>query len=241
MKYLDVLLVVCVILLIAAAGCAGPSAPAPATTPPPTTDVLVTTLPPTTIPTAALPTPTPEPFPGALPLKAVALFGNGTKWTTDVTVYKVWINDTYQWWSPDDNRYYTQVAPAGSKYLIAFVDMANQGTDRAPLPPQANLNILYDTATISPDPGHILPNQKADSPPSIIRIGEIEFTKKMYASEYVEDFGYSHGQKLGYITPGESNAVDGYLVYEVPAALTPETSYLRIVLPGQDPAIWKLG
>ena len=238
MKYLEVCLALGLIMLVAVAGCTGPSAPAPAKTPPQTTDVVVTTLPPAT---TAAPTLTPEPFPGALPLNAVALFGNGTKWTTDITVYKVWINDTYQWWSPDDNRYYTQVAPTGKKYLIAFVDMVNRGTDRAPLPPQANLNIIYASATISPDPGHILPNQKADSPPSIIRIGEIEFVKKMYASEYVEDFGYSHGQKLGYITPGESNAVDGYIVYEVPATLTPQTSYLRIVLPGQDPAIWILG
>jgi hypothetical protein len=241
MKSLEVLLVVGLILLVAVAGCVGPSAPAPSTTSPPTTYVVITTLPTTELPTTAAPTPTPEPFPNALPLKAVALFGNGTKWTTDVTVYRVWINDTYQMWSPNDNRYYTQVAPAGKKYLIAFIDLANRGTDRAPLPPQANLNILYNTDTISPDPTHILPNQKVDSPPQIVRIGEIEFTKKLYASEYVEDFGYSHGQKLGYITPGESNAVDGYVVYEVPGTLTTETSYLRILLPGTDPAIWKLG
>jgi hypothetical protein len=241
MKYPHILLGACLILLVAAAACAGPSAPEPATTPLPPATVVTTTVPPTTVPTAVLPTPTPEPFPGALPLNGVALFGNGTRWTTDVTVYKVWINDSYQWWSPDDNRYYMQVAPEGEKYLVAFVDMANQGTDRAPLPPQANLNVLYGADIISPDPGHPLPNQKVDSPPSIVLIHEIEFTKKMYASEYVEDFGYSHGEKLGYITPGESNAVDGYLVYEVPASLTPETSYFRIVLPGQDPAIWKLG
>jgi hypothetical protein len=241
MNMLDMLLVAGLIILVAVAGCAGPAAPAPATTPPPATTVVITTIPPTPVPTTTLPTPTPEPYPSARQLKEVVQFGNGTKWPTDITVYKIWINDTYQWWSPDDNRYYTQVAPSGKKYLIVFVDMANRGTDRAPLPPLAGLNILYNTATISPDPGHPLPNLKADSPPSVILIGEIEFTKKMYGSEYVEDFGYSHGQKLGYITPGESNAVDGYLIYEVPATLTPQTSYLRIVLPGQDPAIWKLG
>ena len=78
--------------------------------------------------------------------------------------------------SPDDNRYYTKAAPSGEKYLIAFVDMVDRGKDRATLPPQANLNILYNAAsTISPDPSHALPNLKADSPPSVIRIGEIEF------------------------------------------------------------------
>ncbi len=241
MKSEDVLLVVGLIILIAIAGCAGPSAPAPSTTTPPTTEVVTTTIPPTTIPATTAPTPTPEPFPNALPLGAVASFGNGTKWPTDVTVYKVWINDTYQRWSPDDNRYYTQPAPAGKKYLIAFIEMVDRGTDRAPLPSEAGINILYNSEIIPPDPTHILPNQKADSPPQIVRIGEIEFIKKLYGSEYVEDFGYSHGEKLGYITPGESNAVDGYIVYEVPGTLTPETSYLRILLPSTDPAIWKLG
>ncbi len=241
MRFPDVLLVVGLIILVAVAGCSGSPAPAPLTTPPPATNVAITTLPTTPVPTTTAPTPTPEPFPDALPLKGVALFGNGTSWTTDIMVYKIWINDTYQRWSPDDNRYYTQVAPAGKKYLIAFIDMVDRGTDRAPLPPQANMNILSNTDTISPDPTHILPNQKADSPPQIVRIGEIEFIKKVYASEYVEDFGYSHGQKLGFITPGESNAVDGYIVYEVPGTLTPGTSYLRILLPGTDPVIWKLG
>ena len=241
MNSLHAFLALGLIILVAAAGCTGPSAPAPATTPPSATTVVITTPPPTTVATTVVPTPTPEPFPGALPLNTAALFGNGTKWTTDITVYKIWINDTYQMWSPDDNRFYPMVAPAGEKYLIVFVDMVDRGTDRAPLPSQANINVIYNSATIAPDPSHTLPNLKPDSPPSVFRIGEIEFTKKMYASEYVEDFGYSHGQKLGYITPGESNAVDGYIVYEVPATLTPETSYLRIVLPGQDPAMWKLG
>src|SRR5271157_5782344 len=119
MKFLDVLLVVGLIILVAVAGCSGSPAPAPSTTPPPATNVAIATLPTTTVPTTTAPTPTPEPFPDALPLKAVALFGNGTAWTTDIMVYKIWINDTYQRWSPDDNRYYTQVAPVGKKYLIA--------------------------------------------------------------------------------------------------------------------------
>jgi hypothetical protein len=38
-----------------------------------------------------------------------------------------------------------------------------------------------------------------------------------------------------------SNAVDGYIIYEVPESLTPENAYLAIVMPESDIAIWKLG
>jgi hypothetical protein len=60
-------------------------------------------------------------------------------------------------------------------------------------------------------------------------------------TEYVEDFGYSHGTKLAYLYPGRSNAIDGYLVYEVPASLTPEKTYVEIVFNGNTVGVWKLG
>jgi hypothetical protein len=79
-----------------------------------------------------------------------------------------------------------------------------------------------------------------DSPPEFTRIGEIQWSQKLYGSEYVEDFGYSHGMALSYLTPGESNAIDGYVTYEVPAALVPEKTYVEISFNSEDAAIWKL-
>jgi hypothetical protein len=93
----------------------------------------------------------------------------------------------------------------------------------------------------STDRAHILPAKNPDSSPKVVRIAEVEWSKKRFDSEYVEDFGYSHGQKLGYINPGVSNAVDGYIIYEVPVSLIPENAYLAIVMPESDIAIWKLG
>lgn len=168
-------------------------------------------------------------------------FGNGTKWNSVATVYRIWINDTYRWFSPDDSQYYTKVAPTGKKYLIVFILMVNKGTDRAPLPQQNNIYVQYNNAIIPSDPSHILPSKNPDSLPKVVRIGEIEFSKKRFNSEYIEDFGYSHGMKLGYINPGESNAVEGYIIYEVPASLKPENSYLSIAMPESDTATWKLG
>jgi hypothetical protein len=253
MKYPGIFLMGFVILLVATAGCMEPDTPSGTTTSVPTTltpaltPAVITALPPEQIPggNALVPAPVATIIPGssldALNLKAGYLFGNGTTWKSEATVYRIWINDTYRWFSPEDNQYYTKVAPAGKKYLFVFISMVCRGTDRAPLPQQNNIYILYDNAIISHDPAHALPTKNPDSSPKVIRIGEIEFSKKWLATEYVEDFGYSHGQRLGYINPGESNVVDGYIIYEVPDSLKPENAYLSIVMPQADTAIWKLG
>jgi hypothetical protein len=54
-------------------------------------------------------------------------------------------------------------------------------------------------------------------------------------------FGFSHGTELGYLYPGMSNAVDGYIIYEVPQSLTPEKTYVEIPFNTKDHAVWKLG
>jgi hypothetical protein len=80
------------------------------------------------------------------------------------------------------------------------------------------MSVWYDGTLHYPDPTHTVPRTEktTDSAPVILRIGEIEFFHKLYGSEYVEDFRYSHGTELAYPTPGESNAIDGYIIFEVP-------------------------
>jgi hypothetical protein len=261
MKYIGILLVGFIIFLVAAAGCVEPDTPSGttmsvSTTSTPDLTIAITTAPPSGLTPGQIPgqisggntsapapdvTITPVPSQDILDLKENYLFGNGTTWNSEATVYRIWINDTYRWFSPDDNQYYTKVAPAGKKYLFVFLSMVCKGTDRAPLPQQNNIYVLYDNAIISPDPTHALPTKYPDSSPKVVRIGEIEFSKNRFNTELIEDFGYSHGQRLGYINPGESNAVDGYVIFEVPASLEPENAYISIVMPQSDTAIWKLG
>jgi len=45
---------------------------------------------------------------------------------------------------------------------------------------------------------------------------------------------------LAYLYPKKSNAIDGYLVYEVPASLSPENAYVEIVFNGNEVGVWKL-
>jgi len=239
MRYANILLIACILILVAFAGCTIKYQPAvpPTTVPTPSAPVIITTPVPTTI----VPTPTPNPFPDAFSLKTWLPFETGTKRASEATVYRVWINNSYRWYNPNDNQYETKVAPEGKKYLIVFATMVNRGSERVLLPSPNNIYVWYNSASISPDRNHALPTKISDSPPKVIRIGEIEFSKKLFGTEYVEDFGYSYGQKIGYLNPGVSNAVDGYIVYEVPASLTPDQAYVGIVLPGTDKAVWKLG
>lgn len=241
MRCLNSLLAAGVIILLVATGCIGTNQPVATTTlVPKTSSQEVTSLPTPVLTNTAL-TLRPELFPNALVLKTRFPFGTGTNWAGEATTYRIWVNATYQWFNPADNQYQIRIAPAGKKYLIVFINMVNLGSDRAPLPPHSNIYVLYENAVISPDPTHAFPMKNSDSLPKVIRIGEIEFSKKLYGTEYVEDFGYSHGQKLGFIDPGESNAVDGYIIYEVPVSLTPEKAYVRIIMPGTDATVWKLG
>lgn len=261
MKHSGIFLIGLLILVIAIAGCVEADKPLVTQTPVPTTPAsaptpsanpispAVTVTSPagailrvnTSVPANSANTSLTRPSPVVLHFKEDYHFGNTTRWNSVATVYRIWINDTYGWFSPDDNRYYTKIAPPGKKYLFVFISMVDMGKDRAPLPQQNTIYLLYEDAILSPDSSHILPAKNPDSSPKVVRIAEVEWSKKRFDTEYVEDFGYSHGQRLGYINPGVSNAVDGYIIYEVPASLTPENANLAIVMPESDIAIWKLG
>jgi hypothetical protein len=168
------------------------------------------------------PTPTPGPFPNALTIKESYLFGSN-KTISEAMVYRYWINDTYQLFDPKETVYIIKKPSAGKKYLIIFLNVVNRGTDRSYPPRTSGVSVYYDGIFYYPDPTHVVPRTEktTDSAPIILRIGEIEFFHKLFGSEYVEDFGYSHGTELAYLTPGESNAIDGYIIFEVPSSLTP--------------------
>ena len=242
----SILTLICIIALVFTGGCSvfGPGSQkdqgAQPTTPLPTT--IATPIPtPMTVVTTSPPTPTPGPFPNALTIKEPYSFGSG-KSISEATVYRFWINDTYQLFDPKETIYTTKKPGAGKKYLILFLNVVNRGTDRSIPPRTSGMSVWYDGTLYYPDPTHAVPRTQktTDSAPVILRIGEIEFFHKLYGSEYVEDFGYSHGTELAYLTPGESNAIDGYIIFEVPSSLTPDKAYVQVVLNSENVGIWKL-
>jgi hypothetical protein len=201
------------------------------TTPP---TVLVTA-----VPTTVVPTPAPDPFPNALLLKDGFPFGEGEV-ASEGTVYRIWMNETYSWHNDMDNKYYPQKPGPGNKYLFIFISVFNKGDTRVWPPTSGNIVVHYNGRKYSPDPTHFLPDKASDPKATAIEIKEVQYFSKLFGSEYVEDFGYSHGTQLGYLYPGKSNAIDGYLVFEVPASLTPGKTYAEIVFNGKDVGVWKL-
>ena len=208
-----------------------------------TTAPAITTQIPDT-PTPAIvttaPTPEPDPFPGALRIKESFPFGTGEV-ASECTVYRVWMNKTYQWHNDRDNKYYTQSPKAGKKYLILFVNVFNNGTTRVWPPTSSTIKVYYEGTAYSSDPTHYLPDKASDRKATPIEVKEIQYYPKLFGSEYVEDFGYSHGDMTAYLYPGKSNAIDGYIIYEVPESLTLDKAYARIAFNGKDVGVWKLG
>jgi hypothetical protein len=223
------------VLFIAIAGCTTNS-PAINTT------LAATTVPVPAVPTiTVLPTPTPDPFPQTLSLKQEFPFGNSSV-ASKGTVYRYWMNETYHWLNNQDNHYYTapdQPTP-GYKYLFIFVRMENIGITRVWYPPATDIAVHYNGNTYHPDPSHYLPDKATNEKDEPILIQEVQYFQKQDGSEYVEDFGYSHGTNPDFLYPGASNALDGYIIYEVPDALSVNATYVDIPFNGQDLGVWKL-
>lgn len=186
-----------------------------------------------------VPTPPTDPFPAAYSLKEWFRYNEG-KYASRATVYRYWMNGTYQWYNDMDNRYYTQRPAAGNKYLLVYVNILNVGTAAYPYPKSNMIFDHYDGRIYTVDTSHYIPDKAGNRKATPIEIGEIQQQSDLFNSEYVEDYGYSHGTTSDFIYPGQSNAIDGYLIYEVPVSLGPEKTYVEIVFDGEDRAVWKL-
>jgi hypothetical protein len=195
---------------------------------------------PTVSATPTIPLPEPDPFPDVLSLKERFSFGTENV-ASEATVYKYWINDTYQWHNDMDNHYYVQSPRAGNKYLFVFLHLANNGDTRVWFPSAGSVIVHYNGASYYQDQSHFKPDKASDIKATPVEVDEIQYFHKLNGDEYVEDFGFSHGTELGYLYPGMSNAVDGYIIYEVPQSLTPDETYVEIPFNTKDRAVWKLG
>jgi hypothetical protein len=201
-----------------------------------TTAVIITTIP---TPTTA-PTPPPDPFPDALTIGTWFNFSSG-KTASQGTVYKKWINDTYQWHNDMDNKWYTQKAKAGNKFLFVFVCIVDRGDTRVWYPKASSIVVHFDNQIYSVDQLHYIPDKSGGNlKATAIEVGEVQYYHKLFGAEYTEDYGLSHGTMSDYVYPGESNAIDGYIIYEVPESLTAEKAYVEITFNGQERAVWKL-
>jgi hypothetical protein len=183
------------------------------------------------------PTLTAVPFPEVLGLNEYTCFGCENRQGA-ATVYRYEIRPHYNWTSPSWNspreqaaasqplelqNGYTMEKPGeGNTFLIIFIRVENVGT-MAVNAPLAKQFVVYSD-------GKMYNYTSVHSSDVVI--------DKVSGSQY----GYQIGQggTVGYIQSGESNRAEGYLIYEIPASFSPNTTYVIGNLDYQNQAEWKL-
>jgi hypothetical protein len=212
------LLVAALFVTVLLAGCSGSAPPPVPETPAVTTEPATPPSPDTTF--APLVTAVPELFPGALSLGIPYQYGREDI-AMDVTVYKVKVMDEYDWWSPKWGRYWNTTPKKGNQFLFALVRFIDRGTARALMP------MTHTFVLRSGDGSYVETTDRDNS----LWVKGIEVKQYQY---YYEDTG-------GWIDPGESNKVEGFILYEVPESVTPQNSYISVIFTGKASAVWKLG
>jgi hypothetical protein len=212
-------------------GCTSTSPPVSAQTSVPTTAVVILSPTPTATPTAV-------PFPNALVLNEYATFGSGNE-RGKVTVYRYEVKPNYNWTSPSWNSpreqaatslpnelqrgYNTEKPKDGDTFLFLYVRVQNTGNNAVYAPSAKQFVVFSDGKTYNYSSVH--------SSDVVI--------DKVTGTQY--DYQIGRGGTVGYLQPGESNKADGYLIYEIPATFSPETTYVVSNLDYQNKAVWKLG
>jgi hypothetical protein len=212
------------IVVLFFSGCTSTTPPVQIQTPVPTTAALT-------------PTPTAVPFPGALALNEYATFGSGER-QGKATVYQFEIKSDYNWTSPTWNSpgqqssasqplglqrgYNTEKPQAGNIFLFIYIRVLNTGTN-AVYAPSAKQFVVSSNGKVY--------NY------SSVRSSDVTIDK-VFGIQY--DYQIGRGGEVGYVQPGESNRAEGYLIYEVPAALTPQDTYVLVNLDYQNQAVWRL-
>ena len=211
------LLIASLIVATLLAGCSGQvTSQVPET---PAVTAAPTTLPPATTEAPQI-TAVPEPFPGALSLGTPYTYGREDI-AMEVTVYKVKVMDEYDWWSPKWGRYWNTTPKKGSHFLFALVRFIDRGTARALLP-------APHTFVLRSNGNSYVETTDRDNSLWIKGID-------------VKQYEYYFEDTAGWIDPGESNKVEGFMIYEVPESVTPQNSYVDVIFSSKAAAVWKLG
>ena len=204
-------------------------------TPPPVP--LPTSLPTTAVVTVS-PTQAAVPFPNALALNEYATFGSADM-IGKATVYGYDIKPNYNWTSPSWNSPQEQGAASpplgiqsgynlekpqdGNTFLFVHIRVMNTGKNAVYAPSAKQFVVSSNGTFYNYSPVH----------------GSDVIIDKVPGTQY--DYQIGRGGTVGYVQPGESNTADGYLIYEVPAMFSPNTTYVVSNLDYQNQAVWKLG
>ncbi|MGD1004556.1 MAG: hypothetical protein ABR887_03975 [Methanoregulaceae archaeon] len=239
-KIFPIFAIIVLIFLVLTSGCANNP---PITNHPSTTQ---TVLPATTITTA---TPTEvqtsiEPTPSTPSLKLGQAFSyNNQNINFTMVLYDVKIYPNYSWRSVDGKFYDTEPSP-GNKFLFIFLNLENLGQKRMWIPTETSLTLTSNGVQYYP----LLTHTKG------LTIDMVQYHPDYQKLVYTTDWNwvktppkrdesgssYVYGYNMSYVYPGSSNAVDGYLIYEVPQSINLDRTYLSANVNGFASPVWSL-
>jgi hypothetical protein len=177
-------------------------------------------------------------YPDALAVGQYSTFGSGTK-EGKATVYRYSVNPTYNWTEPSFNSPHDQLAASGpngiqhgyitetpgdgNTFLFVYVRVIDTGT----------------TAMYIPSPSQfVVINGGTAYNYTSVRSSDVVI-HNVFENQY--DFRLGADGVIGNIQPGDSNAAEGYLIYEVPQSIPAQDTYVIVNLDYQTRAVWRLG
>lgn len=215
------------VLLLLSSGCTG-GQKAPEATPAPATPMLTTA-----VPTAGAE----NPYPNASAMNVKVPFGTkGMTGTAAVTKY--YIRPVYSWTSPSwrsareqatyapgnepQTGFNTEKPAEGSTFLFVFMKFSADGSQPLYVPSPSQVAVaaggkVYQYRPVS-DSGVVI--------------------EGITGTQY--DYLVGKGGTGGYVQPGASNDVEGYLIYEIPENLPPDRIYVLANLDYQTRGEWRL-
>lgn len=222
------------VIILLCSGCANssPRVPLQTTVPSPS---MTTPSPALSTP---VPAPAPEVYPGALPLGRYATFGSGSG-TGEATVYTYEIKPNYTWTSPSFNSPREQAASSPPSEIQRGYNLEKPGQGNTFLFIYVRVNDTGSSAVYAPSASQFVVYNKGILYNYTSVHGSDVVIDAVPGTQY--DYQIGRGGTVGYIQPGDSNKAEGYLIYEVPAAISPPDTYVVVNLDYRNQAVWRLG
>jgi PKD repeat protein len=242
------------LVLAALAGCQGKTGTGNRTVAPvisevPRTPAMITSEKTTTgTPLETTPAPTPSPMPtspGPALLSLGDIYRYGPAGTTiEASVYRYRYLDRYSWWDPNWGKFFPEIPKDDdSRFLFIFISMENKGTRAQWIPSPDAISVYSPDGTNLTRRSYWNASYYNEFENKTFRheypwVRELGVNDRDY--EYIREFGYLGMQGGGFLWPGQSNAFQGYLVYEAPRNLTPGNTTVSIWFNNLSWASWSL-
>lgn len=168
-----------------------------------------------------------------------------------VVVYDHKFLSSYTWWSDVNGQYYREIPRPGYKFLFVFIHEEVFGDSRTHIPNmpvfdessfvvQIKQDLYYNDTNYNPV-NHILEFDTKGDYYGISRVAAFAYTRIFIGRSvrYGTQYGGWIAEKKIDMYTGQGNAVDGYIIYQVPTNATDNDTLLVGNFGAQGNAFWR--